>query len=61
MIKWKRPSGSFIETGETDAIIKYAVDNGWTQADKPVDKPEVKKKAMKVKNDNSKADTRRCS
>ena len=60
MIKWKRPSGSFIDTVETSAIIKYAENNGWVQAEKVVEKPaEAKKKAKKVKkvkkvkNDNS--------
>ena len=29
MIKWKRPSGSIIETNETDETIKHAIASGW--------------------------------
>lgn len=29
MIKWKRPSGSIIETGEGENIVKFAKDSGW--------------------------------
>ena len=41
MIKWKRPSGSTIETNETDATIKHAVESGWERV-----KPK-KNKAVK--------------
>ena len=64
MIRWKRPSGSFIETGDSPALIKYAVENGWIQAEKVVNKPadkpvKVKKKAKKVSYDNSTPDHKR--
>ena len=34
MIKWMRPSGSIIETGEGDNIVKFAKKWGWVRADK---------------------------
>ncbi len=51
MIKWIRPSGSIIETNDTDASIEYAAKNGWEFADKP--KPEKKKPKKVASNDNS--------
>jgi len=35
MIKWIRPSGSILETGEGEGIEKYAKANGWKRADAP--------------------------
>lgn len=62
MIKWVRPSGNTIETGDTEEIIAYAVANGWEQvppdikADKP--KPAPKQANQKaVKHDNSQANS----
>ena len=34
MIKWMRPSGSIIETGEGENIVKLAEQWGWIRADK---------------------------
>lgn len=35
-IKWVRPSGSEIETNDTEATVAYAEASGWTRAeDKP--------------------------
>lgn len=31
MIKWMRPSGSIIETGEGENIVKFAAQWGWTR------------------------------
>ena len=31
MIKWMRPSGSTIETGEGENIVKFAEQWGWTR------------------------------
>lgn len=35
MIKWIRPSGNILETGEGEGIEKYAKDHGWKRADAP--------------------------
>lgn len=55
MIKWKRKSGTEIETNETDASIQHALDNGWEQI-----KP--KKAAKKaIDDDNSATNSKRSS
>lgn len=36
MIKWKKPNGTIIETNETEASIKAAVDMKWVQVKKRV-------------------------
>jgi hypothetical protein len=59
MIKWVRPSGSYIETNDTDASIEYAAKNGWKIAEEPKPKKKVTPKA--VKNDNSVTDGGRSS
>jgi hypothetical protein len=51
MIKWKRPSGSIIETNETDETIEHAVKSGWEQV-----KPEGNKTIKLKKNKNAKAE-----
>jgi hypothetical protein len=61
MIKWKRPSGSIIETNDSDASIEYAVANGWEQVDKPKPKPAKKATKKVVKDDDSVAGDRRGS
>jgi hypothetical protein len=40
MIKWKRPSGSIIETNETDETIEHAVKSKWKRVKPEKDKPE---------------------
>jgi hypothetical protein len=39
MIKWKRPTGSIIETNETDETIKHAIASGWKRVKPVKDKP----------------------
>jgi hypothetical protein len=51
MIKWKRPSGSIIETNETDETIEHAVKSGWEQV-----KLEGNKTIKLKKNKNAKAE-----
>lgn len=55
MIKWKRPSGSTIETADTPDIAEYAKKAGWER----IDKPKPKKKV--TENDNSQTNSRRVS
>lgn len=45
MIKWIRPSGSAIETGESEDTIAFAKLNGWKRV--KLDKHEIKKEAKK--------------
>jgi hypothetical protein len=52
MIKWKRPSGSIIETNETDETIKHAVKSGWELV-----KPEGNKTIKLKKNKTVKAES----
>lgn len=52
MIKWKRPSGKFIETNDTDASIQHAIDNDWKQV-------KAKPNRKVVDDDDSTADSRR--
>ena len=60
MIEWTRPSGSTIETNNSDATIKYAEANGWKQKGKP--KQASRKVNPKVTaNDDSETDSRRGS
>ncbi len=54
MIEWKRPSGTFIETNDSDASIQHAIDNDWKQVKA---KPKTQEKV--VDNDNGIADSRR--
>jgi hypothetical protein len=44
ILKWERPSGTTIETNDTQASIDAAVALGWVPAKVPVKKPVKKKK-----------------
>jgi hypothetical protein len=44
-IKWKRPSGSELETRDTDEIREYAAQHGWKEVKKTKPKPKPKVEA----------------
>ena len=51
MLKWKRPSGTEIETADTEAIREYASKEGW----------KLKECKEAVTDDNSTTDSKRSS
>jgi predicted nucleic acid-binding protein len=48
MIKWKRPSGTYIETNDSAATIELAASLGWVQVKEP-----KKRNTNKAKGDNN--------